>query len=294
MYFSKEQISSLKQTPIASYLDSLGIQPVKEANGQLLYHSPLTNENSPSFYVHPAKNVFNCFSSGEKGDVIRLITLLEKIAFNTALERLSSFNPAQSNSFAFNGRNAPNLSPMTPKSSKLILVDDKGTFGPMLTNYISSRAIPIEIANYYLQAIRYQNGRYDYQAVGFRTDKGSYALRAKCFKGWLGQSAIRTITIAGSSEINLFEGFFDFLSALAYYQVAEPTHTTIILNSTVNLKQALPVLEGVKRVNCYFDNDNTGRNTIAKLRALKLPVNDCSHMYEAYNDFNTMLCSSTT
>ncbi|UFH52225.1 toprim domain-containing protein [Spirosoma sp. KNUC1025] len=293
MYFSKEQISSLKQTPIASYLDSLGIQPVKEANGQLLYHSPLTNENSPSFYVHPAKNVFNCFSSGEKGDVIRLITLLEKLAFNTALERLSSFDPACSKSFTFGGRNAPNLPPMTPKSSKLILVDDKGMFGPMLTNYIISRAIPMVIANQYLQAIRYQNGRYEYQAVGLRSDKGSYALRAKRFKGWLGQSAIRTITIAGSSEINLFEGFFDFLSALTYYKRLKPTCTTVVLNSTSNLTQALSMLKSAKSINCYLDNDAAGHSTLNKLIKLELPVTDRSTVYREYKDFNEMIRNST-
>lgn len=293
MNFSKEQIADLKQTPIASYLSSLGIQPVKEASGQLLYRSPLTDEKSPSFYVHIKKNVFNCFSSGEKGDVIRLVSLLEKTTFGAVLERLASFNPEHTIAYAFGGQSRSTLSATAPTSSKMILLDDQAPFSPTLTNYIMSRAIPMALANQYLQAIRYQNGNNQYQSVGFRTDKGSYALRAKGFKGWLGPGAIRTIPVAGSDDVDVFEGFFDFLSALTYFKLTEPARTTIVLNSTVNLQQALPALAGAQRVNCYFDNDDTGRNATAKLSALHLSVEDCSHVYANFNDFNDMLCAGT-
>ncbi|GAB4017851.1 hypothetical protein GCM10028808_50520 [Spirosoma migulaei] len=49
----------------------------------------------------------------------------------------------------------------------------------------------------------------------------------------------------------MFEGFFDFLSALTYKKQLRPECTTIILNSTTNLAQALPGLEGAKRIHTY-------------------------------------------
>lgn len=293
MHFTREEITTLKRTPIPAYLNSLGFEPVRQSNGQLVYRSPLTGERSPSFYVHPEKNVFNCFSSGERGDVIRLVTLVEKTEFKPALERLATFNPAEKLTFSFSGQSESVLPPTPPNNSKLVLLDDRALFSPMLMNYVISRGIPPALAKRYLYAIRYQNGNREYEAVGFKTDKDSYALRSKSFKGWLGVSSIRTISIAGSTGVNLFEGFFDFLSALTYYQQLRPTSTTIILNSTTNLKHALSALEGAEYVNCYFDNDNTGRNAVTKLAGLNLPVKDRSAIYRNYNDFNDMLCRTT-
>ena len=289
MYYSKEQIIKFKKTPISSYLNSLGIQPVKESSDQLLYRSPLTNEKSASFYVHTKKNVFNCFSSGEKGDVIRLVSIIEKEAFGAALTRLASFNPEQVNDFPYGGQNAPNLIHKPSNSSKLILLDDNASLSPTLTNYVSSRAIPMALTKQYLHGISYQNGMNHYLSVGFRTDKGSYALRSEGFKGWLGQSAIRTIAVLGSNEVNLFEGFFDYLSALTYFKRLKPSFTTVVLNSTANLKQALELLEVAKSINCYLDNDTSGRGTLAKLQRLGLPVKDRSTVYQNYKDFNEML-----
>lgn len=294
MQFSREEITTFKRTPIHAYLNSLGLEPVRQSNGQLVYRSPLTGERSPSFYVHPEKNVFNCFSSGEKGDVIRLVTLVEKTNFKTALERLASFNPAEKITFSFSSQSDSVLPPTPPISSKLVLLDDRALFSPMLMNYVISRGIPPALAKRYLYAIRYQNRNREYEAVGFKTDKDSYALRSKSFKGWLGESSIRTISIDGSNSVNLFEGFFDFLSALTYYQRLRPTQTTIILNSTSNLTHALSALEGAASVNCYFDNDNAGRSAVAKLIRLNLPVKDRSDIYRKYNDFNDMECRTTT
>lgn len=51
--------------------------------------SPFTNEKTPSFYVLPDKNIFNCFSSGEAGDVFKFVQLTEKLNFQEAVEALA-------------------------------------------------------------------------------------------------------------------------------------------------------------------------------------------------------------
>ncbi|MVM37063.1 hypothetical protein GO730_04290 [Spirosoma sp. HMF3257] len=156
-------------------------------------------------------------------------------------------------------------------------------------DYIMSRGIPPLLAKRYLHEVRYRNGNREYYAVGFKTDKDSYALRSKLFKGWLGASAIRTIPVAGSTSVDVFEGFFDFLSALTYKKQLRPECTTIILNSTTNLAQALPGLEGAKRIHTYFDNDKAGRAAYGQLRSSNFPVYDRSNLYADYNDFNDMI-----
>ena len=51
--------------------------------------SPFNQEKTPSFYVHPQKGFFNCFSSGEKGDGITFIQKIENLDFYEAIEYLS-------------------------------------------------------------------------------------------------------------------------------------------------------------------------------------------------------------
>ncbi|QHV94545.1 toprim domain-containing protein [Spirosoma endbachense] len=173
----------------------------------------------------------------------------------------------------------------------MTLLDERALFNHVLMDYVMSRCIPPALAKRYLYEIRYLNKNRAYYAVGFKTDKDSYsyALRSKLFKGWLGVSAIRTIPVAGSDEIDLFEGFFDFLSYLTMSLFVRPVCTTIILNSTTNLKQALATLEGAKRINCFFDNDTAGRAAYGNLQAVGFPVKDRSSLYATYNDLNEVI-----
>lgn len=50
--------------------------------------SPFKPERTPSFYVDPAKGLFKDFASGEGGDVIRLVQLMDACDFVTALRKL--------------------------------------------------------------------------------------------------------------------------------------------------------------------------------------------------------------
>lgn len=48
--------------------------------------SPFTSEKTPSFYVHPDKGFYKCFSTGEGGDLFTFIMKLENIEFPEAVE----------------------------------------------------------------------------------------------------------------------------------------------------------------------------------------------------------------
>jgi DNA primase len=48
--------------------------------------SPFTVEKTPSFFVHPEKKFFKCFSTGYAGDVFRFLELKENFAFLEAVE----------------------------------------------------------------------------------------------------------------------------------------------------------------------------------------------------------------
>ena len=51
--------------------------------------SPFKAERTPSFYVDTEKQVFKCFASGEGGDVIRFVELMDGCDFRMALAKLA-------------------------------------------------------------------------------------------------------------------------------------------------------------------------------------------------------------
>jgi len=51
--------------------------------------SPFNDEKTPSFYVHPDRGFFKCFSSGLGGDVFRFVELKENVGFEEAVEMLA-------------------------------------------------------------------------------------------------------------------------------------------------------------------------------------------------------------
>lgn len=62
---------------------------LKRAGAQYRGLSPFSHEKTPSFYVHPDKNVFTCYSSGNAGDLFRFVELKENLTFNEAVETLA-------------------------------------------------------------------------------------------------------------------------------------------------------------------------------------------------------------
>ena len=51
--------------------------------------SPFTQEKTPSFYVHPDRRFYKCFSTGEGGDCFTFIMKLENLEFPEAIEFLA-------------------------------------------------------------------------------------------------------------------------------------------------------------------------------------------------------------
>ena len=62
---------------------------LKKSGSSWVGLSPFQQEKTPSFYVHPQKGFFKCFSSGETGDAISFVQKVENLDFQEALEFLS-------------------------------------------------------------------------------------------------------------------------------------------------------------------------------------------------------------
>lgn len=86
----------------------------------------------------------------------------------------------------------------------------------------------------------------------------------------------------------MFEGFIDYLSALALGIISGAD--AIILNSVVNVNKVVPYLKGYTTINCYLDNDNAGQTALAELTAIYgSTVIDRSTLYSEFNDLNDFL-----
>ncbi|WP_460945878.1 CHC2 zinc finger domain-containing protein [Spirosoma daeguense] len=276
-------IKLAKQVAITDYLAYRGFQPIAQRGQRFVYLSPFRQEHTPSFSVNLAINRYKDFGSSETGDdVIRLVERLDGCGFAQAVERLSQFAGLESKPlFSFSG-------PLRKESITTEIRSVKLLSNSHLIRYVESRQISFPIARRYCQEVYFQQGGKNLFALGFANDKGGYALRngvgAKRNLGPSGHTSIGESQTA--SVVNVFEGMFDFLSALEYYRCAAPRWPTLVLNSTTNLESALPILRQYGQINAYLDNDRAGEEAFNELCKLGIGVIDRSRLYANHKDFN--------
>jgi DNA primase len=284
-----ELIIKAQSVPIVDYLASKGFEPVNAVGKELVYFSPLREEKNASFYVNPAKNRFHDFTNDEhKGNVIRLAQLLEGINFPQAVTGLLTF---KGSTVEFSAK-PPFFSATTPEKTTY---QSGAAFSqlqnPSLINYLNERAIPYSLGKKYLHEVMTTAKGRNYYNVGFKNDSNGFALRNKHFKGCEGVQDITTFDLANHRKaVAVFEGFFDFLSALVWFGLETPRVPTVVLNSTGNRTKAVSFLSQFEKVNCFLDRDKTGKECFERMiRVDKLNAVDCSGIYEGYNDFNEFL-----
>ena len=306
----KSYIDRLKAIPIADYLADQGFVPAKQIGSQLVYISPLTGEKSPSFFVHPQKNVFNCFSSSHKGDIITLVREMEQLSFSQALQRLNHLSSSLSESdspdkykhlkpaedlFTYNQQTH------NQQSGQIEILAVKTLSNRVLINYLYSRGIDAHLAAAYLKEAYFRVQGKNLFALALQNDKGGYELRNAFYKGCALAKA--PTTIAGLNPgmgVNIFEGFFDFLSALTYYKTDAFESDSIILNS-LWLFDTLYQNQLMEKYDCFdlfLDNDRPGwKNAIefkkkVKKSHLSKTLQNHSSIYAYHKDFNLFLLTT--
>ncbi|SEJ71108.1 CHC2 zinc finger [Dyadobacter koreensis] len=285
---SSQQIEKLKAIPITQYLASIGHYPDKEAGKELQYYSPIRNESTPSFFVNPDKNVFHDFG-GERGDVIRLVGLINKSGFVESCQKLQAWGPGELAPLSGSRQQQ-----ITSGSGGIQLIKAIPLQNNALSRYAENRRIPFLLAAKYCKEVHYTNKEQKYYALGFESDKGGYELRnninGKDFKSCISPKGITSFLVPGSTSVSVFEGFFDFLSALVYFNVQASKNSVVVLNSTSNLNAAIETLSKYTNIYSYLDNDKGGVGALDQLKKQGLPVIDKSNIYAGYKDFSEMIC----
>ena len=289
---TQSEIQKLKQISIVGFLRHRGIIPIKINGNEYWYLSLLRNENTASLSVSLTKNIFKDFGDdSHKGGIIDLVMMLDKISFPDACKVLEEYDGKEEKEGGENSFSSlPSYSESTPENYQVTAVKDLQH--PALHRYVGSRKISFHNAFKYLNEIHYTNSKGKFFGVGYQNESGGYVVRSEIMKKPinLGKAGIKTFSVPNSKNVSVFEGMFDFLSACEFYKGC-PSMTAVILNSTSNLKNALPIISQHEKVFCYLDNDDAGRKAIETLRNTDLVIIDKSDIYANFNDFNDFLIS---
>lgn len=267
-------IEEIKTISIRAYLKSLGILPQREYSHSGVYFSPFRSEKTPSFKVDYNRNLWIDYGTGEGGSIIDLIMKINGCDFYTAVKHLRSGN-------------RPVIELPQPIRTECPLqihsVTELKSY-PLL-QYLAERMVHPYIARQFCKEVSYTINGKQYYAVGFPNDKGGYELRNKYFKVSSSPKGISTIR-RNCKEIMIFEGFIDMLSFL--YEIDhEPPKDILVLNSTINLKKAIPVLKDYEHIHTYLDHDTVGRKATENIQIeFGDKVIDRSDFYSDLNDLN--------
>lgn len=273
-----------KKIDITSFLKKMGLEPQKTTSTVFWFCSPFHEDKTPSFKVDILQNLWYDFGSGIGGSLIDLII---KLNSNCTPSEALKILDSQHFDFSFH-RNDNSKKSMPEPAIKNYSI--KYLSNPALLQYCEARCIHSELAKQYLNEIYWKNADKQNFALAFGNDSGGFELRNKYWKGCIATKTISTIPGRNAEYLTVFEGFFDFLSYLAYYKFPVNPSKAIVLNSTAN-RDKISLL-GYKKVFCFLDNDQSGKETVKDFQKRRTLVFDKSNIYKGYKDFNEFLIKS--
>ncbi len=283
-------LKEIKTIPLAAFLSRLGHEPAARKGTRLWYKSPLRQEQTPSFKVETTLNCWYDFGLGKGGNIIDLATeLYQSTDLRHLMRCIADSYPVPSVQTVASSypqrHSAPNV-----ERFEVVPLEHRA-----LVAYLQERGILAHIAKANCKEAHYSVNGKPYFAVAFENVSGGLELRNRYFKGCRGRKDISYLPWSRdgpSTECAVFEGFIDYLSALALGIIRGAD--AIILNSVVNVNKVVPYLKGYTTINCYLDNDNAGQIALAELTAIyDSTVIDRSTLYSEFNDLNDFLVNQS-
>jgi len=242
----------------------------------------LRQEKTPSFKVDLNRNLWYDFGTGEGGNLFNLVMKLCNCTSSEVGEHLNVIIPSVT---------TRQLKPRD-ESGKIMIKSLEPLSHQALFSYLKTRRITMTFAKMFLrEAIYIVHGR-EYFALAFRNDLGGYELRNAFFKTGSSPKYFTTITGDDPSQLNIFEGFMDFLSCCSFYGRL-PIYRTIVLNSLSFLPKIENEIQSARVINLFLDNDLAGMKASDKVKALHPRVMDRALvLYPNHKDLNDFLVNS--
>ena len=275
-------IEDIRDMPLTDFLHKLGLKSTKKRGNEVWFHAPYHSDRTPSFCVNTEKNIWNDFGAGMGGDIFTLAGLMTNsndfVAQARYIGELTN-NPVE--------RSAPPKYEPELTVPQFTDVEVKPLCHPALLGYLRERGIPSDIATANCVEIHYRLHDKQYFAVGFPNEDGGYEIRNRFFKGSIPPKAVSLIR-QGSTMVNVYEGFVDFLSGLTLGYGR--TEDNLVLNSVANREKAYRHLDGYKTIKCWLDNDKAGQQCLEALqKRYGERVRDFSVLFRPCKDVNEYL-----
>ena len=284
-------IDEAKRIHIGHFLSLLGHTPVRHSSNDEWYISPFRDENTASFHVFRYGCRWHDFGEGSGGDIIDLTKhLYGIIGTRDALLKIQEITGNVWTSIELPGKEK-NTTSKACRSESASGHDYKIKVSELslpLLQYSRKRAIGDETIKRVCSKIHYTvpDGR-RFFGIGFQNDKGGWEVRSEIFKGCLGLKAPTSYLSLADVPTVLFEGFFDYLSALELGWVEK--HNAVILNSVQELDAAISLFFSGQPIITCLDNDAAGRKAVAKLMKSCNVVDDWANRFPESKDLNDYL-----
>ena len=275
-------IEEIRDMPLTDFLHRLGLKSMKKRGNEVWFHAPYRSDRTPSFCVNTEKNIWNDFGAGMGGDIFTLAG--QMINSNDFMAQARYIGEVTNNPVE---RSAPPKYEPEPAVQQFTDVEVKPLSHPALLRYLRERGIPLGIATANCVEIHYRLHDKQYFAVGFPNADGGYEIRNKFFKGSISPKAVSLIR-NGSTTVNVYEGFVDFLSGLMLGYGR--TEDNLVLNSVANKGKAYRHLDGYETIKCWLDNDKAGQQCLEALqKRYGDKVKDFSVVFRPCKDVNDFL-----
>ena len=275
-------IEEIRDMPVTDFLHKLGLKSTKKRGREVWYHAPYRSDRTPSFCVNTEKNIWNDFGTGMGGDIFTLAGLM--INSNDFMAQARYIGEVTNNPVESSTPPKYEPEPVVPQFTD---VEVRPLGHPALLGYLRERGIPSDIATANCVEIHYRLHDKRYFAVGFPNEDGGYEIRNKFFKGSIPPKAVSLIR-NGSTTVNVYEGFMDFLSGLTLGYGR--TEDNLVLNSVANREKAYRHLDGYEAIKCRLDNDKAGLQCLEALqKRYGEKVKDFSVVFRPCKDVNEYL-----
>lgn len=278
-------VKQAKSIRIDVYLERLGFLPARKSGSSLMYSSMLSpsGDRTPSFEVSSDGHAFHDWSSGFSGSIIDLALALcgtnnisnALASIQASMDAAFSPHPTASDSFYFHQqKKGIAIHCVQPIRSRALL------------HYAWTRGIAPQVVRAYCSEIHYFISDRERYAIGWRNNSGGWELRNSFAKLAASPKDCTLVNDLCECTMLVFEGFFDFLSAVQLGWFRPETMNAVVLNSTALVRRAIPLLEHAARVICLLDNDEAGRSATAALMQALPCAEDKACLYVGGNDLN--------
>jgi hypothetical protein len=283
--------NTIRDLDLVDYLASLGYQPETVKNGGTAYWylSPLRNEREASFKVNRIRNQWFDFGLHTGGNTIdfgiayfncTLRELMDKFRSDPSLQQLPVAVPAHPQE-------------LNTKENKIVALRERPLNAFSLQKYLHERMIPLSVAKLHCCELSYEVNNRPFYAIGFKNDSGGFEIRSPIGKYSSSPKDITTVN-QGATEVDVFEGFMDFLSfKTLHQQEAGNRRNFVVLNGAGLFEKARSFMEKHDRVRLWLDRDGTGVAYTKYALALDKKYRDESALYYKYKDLNDWLCNKT-